>query len=208
MRLWELEEGDGDDVGIGFAGGGGARAGGAPVPVEQIIPEIEEPDDNEAGAEELARRDREVRERRERDNARGGENAQPAQPAVAREGPLVLRIAGGQPAGAGHGGPRAAGAPPRAPEPPARGGQRQQHPPRGHVGPRGGRGGGGGGAPRGGAGQGRQAAAHGRPHLNGANIEPDVRGLDEAQQAWVRQFVQLALEDQEHVLLQFEDDDI
>lgn len=226
MRLWELEEGDGDDVGIGFAGGRpGAPAGGAPVPVpvERIVPEIEEPDDDDEpdnmGPREMAVFRHLMNRHLVNENPRAGENGQVG---VAREGPLVLRIGGNQPAGAGRGGPRAAGAPPRAPVPPARGGHQ---PLRGQAGPRGGREGGvrigGGQNPqphrqnnRGGGGRGGAqrhngaAAAHGRPDINVDNIvEPDGQGLDVHHRAWVRQFVQLALEDQEDMLLEFEDDE-
>ncbi|KAK4680039.1 hypothetical protein QC764_209480 [Podospora pseudoanserina] len=67
MRLWELELGDGADVGYGFAGGGGeARAGGGP-PLRPPAPQ----------------------------QPAGG----PAQEVgIAREGPLVLRIAANNPA--------------------------------------------------------------------------------------------------------------
>ncbi|SPQ21842.1 282b236b-3920-44cb-ac0a-1831aacc73f0 [Thermothielavioides terrestris] len=51
MRLWELEMGDGDDVGIGFEGGPGGGAGrGAPAVVvlaQELVPEIEEPEEED-----------------------------------------------------------------------------------------------------------------------------------------------------------------
>ncbi|KAL2256635.1 hypothetical protein VTK26DRAFT_1379 [Humicola hyalothermophila] len=121
MRLWELELGDGDDVGYGFAGGpggGGAAAAAAPaVPAQEVIPVIEEPSEDEE--EEAARA------------ARRGAAAQPGgqqamdggQVGIAREGPLVLRIAANQAAGAARGGPRGRAGAPAAGQPgPARGG--------------------------------------------------------------------------------------
>lgn len=100
MRLWELELGDGDDVGYGFEGG----AGGAPaapavgaLPAHGVIPEVEESDEEEEIQE--AREAAEVPQ--EEAQAGGG------QVGIAREGPLVLRIAANQPAGTGRGGPRA-----------------------------------------------------------------------------------------------------
>lgn len=225
MRLWELEEGDGDDVGLGFAGGrgGGAPAGGAPIPVEPVVPQMEEPEDGDE-VQEPAGRDRQ----RDNHEAHGADDARVG---VAREGPLVLRIAGNPPAGAGRGGPRVAGVPPRAPVPPARGGQNQQHPLAGQAGPaRGGRGGGGAAARRGGgrgaaqyAGQNNRAGGRGgAQQRNGGMAAQGVQlfgpilemmradalpaRLDAPQEAWVRQFVQLALEDREDLLAEMEQD--
>ncbi|KXX74598.1 E3 ubiquitin-protein ligase itt1 [Madurella mycetomatis] len=98
MRLWELEMGDGNDVGYGFAGGAGGVAGHlapapVPVPADGLIPEIEEPEEEEQ-AQPAAAQPQDA-------HANGG------QVGIAREGPLVLRIAANQPAGAGRGGPRA-----------------------------------------------------------------------------------------------------
>ncbi|PNP55052.1 hypothetical protein THARTR1_04741 [Trichoderma harzianum] len=90
MRLWELEGGDGDDVGIGFAGGRGAAANnGANEAVlqgeealDEIGLEIEEVDDEVEGNVDA--------------NANANapvqldENGQRV--AVAREAPLVLRL--------------------------------------------------------------------------------------------------------------------
>lgn len=259
MRLWELEDGDGDDVDYGFAGG--ARAHQQQVPqqqqqqqergvVERIIPEIEEPEDEEVEA----RPGRYGVFGREANGNPDGDNGGHQQVGVAREGPLVLRIAGAgnQPPGAGRGGPRAGAAaqvPPAAPAPPARG-QAGQQPLRGQAGARGRRAGariggegaaaarrppgapaaaGGGGAHRqnnrgrgGGVQQQRHnvaAAAHGPAYGQGNRGGPNVnvenaeqaggRGggdLDPAQEAWVRRFVQLALNDREEVLLEFDSD--
>lgn len=136
MRLWELEEGDGDDVDIGFFGGrrrvdngddgNGGELGGDGGDDEfgdiaeqaraeellfghlNVVPEIEEPDtdpeDNAvrngaAGAPGAAGF---------QGDAQQQQNQPPREVAVAREGPLVLRIGGDDvlPRGAGRGGPR------------------------------------------------------------------------------------------------------
>ncbi|KAB5575870.1 RING finger protein [Coniochaeta sp. 2T2.1] len=255
MRLWELEHGDGDDVDYGFAGG--ARRPDPQPEQEQpqapepgrIVAVVEEPDEVRVRGEEIVFGQR--RRDGENGNNDGNQPQQNGQPvAVAREGPLVLRIAGNQPAGAGRGGPRGGHAPP-VPAAPARGG-RQAHLRGGQAGLRGGRGGragaraggpggdgrrGGGNAGRGAAhrqnirgGQGFQqrhnaaAAAHGHvaadveqaaflPEelmdgaLEGGDWDVEDGGdLDAVQRAWVRQFVQLALNDQEDVLLGFDSD--
>ncbi|EAQ90586.1 hypothetical protein CHGG_02521 [Chaetomium globosum CBS 148.51] len=91
MRLWELEQGDGDDVGIGFAGGAGGGVGQPPaliMPAQELIPEIEEPEEDE----EEVRAARDAAARHHDAHANGG------QVGIAREGPLVLRIAANQPA--------------------------------------------------------------------------------------------------------------
>lgn len=95
MRLWELEEGDGDGVGHGFAGGvggGGAVAAPRVVAIEDLIPVIEEPDDDLEVIPVAPQPEPPIN------------GAQ--QVGIAREGPLVLRIAANQPAAAGRGGPR------------------------------------------------------------------------------------------------------
>ncbi|AEO62662.1 uncharacterized protein THITE_2107099 [Thermothielavioides terrestris NRRL 8126] len=117
MRLWELEMGDGDDVGIGFEGGPGGGAGrGAPAVVvlaQELVPEIEEPEEedlaNQAIGNEAAAQPEEAH------HLDGG------QVGIAREGPLVLRIAANQPAAPGRGGPRGRqpGAAAAAPQPAA-----------------------------------------------------------------------------------------
>lgn len=250
MRLWELENGDGDDVDYGFAGG--ARRPEPPVQVRpepaeeaRIVAVVEEPEEELVeGEEEIVFAQRRRDDGRHHDNHRA-QNGQPV--AVAREGPLVLRIAGNQPAGAGRGGPRGGHAghapPPAVPAAPARGGRQPLR--GGQAGARGGHPGGGarigvaggdgrrgnvgrGGAPhrqnnRGGGGGGRgaqrhnaAAPAHGAVHANGNHGPRDgdaerfevERGgdLDAAQRAWVRHFVQLALNDQEDVMLDFDSD--
>jgi E3 ubiquitin-protein ligase RNF14 len=251
MRLWELEHGDGDDVGIGFAGGA-RRAEPQPQPQQRpeegdrIVAVLEESDEEVIEREEIVFAQRRRDEENNNDNNNNAARGNGQAVAVAREGPLVLRIAGNPPAGAGRGGPRGghaghAAPPPAVPAAPARGGRQQLR--GGQAGARGGRGGGGGGARIGAAGrvaggrggggaphrqnnrggggrgaQGRNAAApaHGAVHANGNHgrraVGPEdfeVEGggdLDAAQRAWVRQFVQLALNDQEDVLLGFDSD--
>lgn len=52
------------------------------------------------------------------------------------------------------------------------------------------------------------AAARGRRVLNPDNVGPEEGELDEAQRAWIRQFVQLALIDEEDIMdLSDSDDD-
>lgn len=311
QRLWELEQGDGDDVGIGFEGGNGAapaaaagraaNPGGAAAAVavppgleglpEQRIMELlmadmdfetddELDDDRRAppvGGPEINGRHDEERAAQDRGAGRGA-----GEVAIAREGPLVLRIDGGggggrggvnQPA-AGRGG-RGGAAPAAAPNGQAagvggrgggrggggrgdnaRGGQGQgaaggannrgQHQNRGgapnnrhnnrnnnHNHPnhnngvgagaaRGGRGGGNGGAGAGAEGGNvvrGNVGGRARPNPNGPRMDfdnpnnpdnvqvnvPDGIRLDPQQEAWIRQFVHLALEDQEDLL--FDDDD-
>ncbi|OHE95954.1 RWD domain-containing protein [Colletotrichum orchidophilum] len=202
MRLWELEGGDGDNVDIGFAGGlqraqDAQDAAAEPAELIDLVPEIEEPDDSDS--------DTEV------DDA-----ARPARPLageVAREGPLVLRI-GADPAPRGGRGGAGVGAlhgpvPPAAPQAPPAPARRGGFPAaRGGRGGRGGRGNNGGGDARGRGGGGRQNQQHrlqaqrvpvGRHDEFDADVLEGLGDgeLDEAQQAWIRNFVQMALADQE-----------
>lgn len=213
-RLWELEEGDGDDVGIGFAGGAGGGGGAgrqrpvgdvgpAAVPrqgeargrpgeleVIRLVPEIEEPDDDSSGDEGSS------------DDEGGGAFGNAG---VAREGPLVLRIGGvgrrrgrrqqQQPVP-----PAVPPAPPAQQQPGGRGGRRNGPPPRMRGQGRQGRGGRGRGRGRGGRGGARAAGrdvAGGAHHMLVPQAEHDAEELDPAQQAWVRQFVLMALNDEE-----------
>ena len=117
MRLWELENGDGDDVGLGFAGGRGQDVQGE-IPAEIEIPEdIDVVGDAPMPVLQAA-------------PAQPQEEQAPGNPGgpvgVAREGPLVLRIGGNQPAGAGRGGPRGRAAIAPAPRQ-AGGGRGQDH---------------------------------------------------------------------------------
>lgn len=171
MRLWELEGGDGDDVGIGYAGGvrpveippdpeerevEAAVAADIVVNQPMDIPEIVEPDEEE-----------EIREER---------------PEIQREGPLVLRI--NQPL------------PPAAPAvpdpPPAVGGpqrpHRQQAQRRGN--PRGG---------HWGAAQRREPNARQQARIAQVQAQGAAE-REEANQRWVRMFVQMAMNDEEDEL--------
>lgn len=80
MRLWELEEGDGDDVGIGYAGG---VARNIPEEVAEIEPEQEE-----VGEFEVL----EMANDEPHDQPAQGPIDDAPQAALQREGPLVLRI--------------------------------------------------------------------------------------------------------------------
>lgn len=179
MRLWELEEGDGDDVVVGHAG--------AARPVE-IPPDPEEEQLEEAGPAEIEIL-RDIPEIVEPDD----EPDRPAEPRpeFQREAPLVLRINQVLPAAA-----------PAVPDPPPaanlnrnRGPQRQQQqggrgnpqlaPARGRFGRRGPN-------PRQ---QARDALAQGAAEQ------------EEANQRWVQMFVQMALNDEEDQLDSDEEED-
>ncbi|KAI3339908.1 RWD domain-containing protein [Ustulina deusta] len=209
MRLWELEGGDGDDVGIGYEGGDAMRnanvaAGQYGEHLEIVQPRAahQGPGGPRNEAAQLAPVPQPAQ--------------QPAQPqqhrperrvAVAREGPLVLRIEGPAIRGIGEVGPEAAIANPRAP-PAANPGD-----PRANAGHRGGRGGGNrqgrGGV---GANRNRGQGAVRRANNNAARIRqaqpaipvghngPQNPDLNPQQEAWIRQFVQLALNDEEHLV--------
>ncbi|KAM0204357.1 hypothetical protein ACHAPI_000110 [Fusarium lateritium] len=206
MRLWELEGGDGDDVGLGFIGGRGPAANPPPAFDDiELLPEVIESDDSDDEGEVNAQ-----------DNNRHlGGQGQGIE--IAREGPLVIRLVDNQ----ARDGRRAI--PPAAPDAP------QQHAGRGHHGPprgaagrgrgaRGGRGGaaavrGRGGGPRGGgpaANVNRQRGNPRQPQLPQAALDQDENnqaGLDPAQEAWVRRFVQMALNDEEDLVEGDSDDD-
>lgn len=283
MRLWELEDGDGNDVGIGFAGGRGQRARPAEVQVPIMV---EEPEDiNVVGDAPAVLAAQVAPDRAGQEGRPPGDAPRPAQ--VAREGPLVLRIDGGNaPAGPGRGGPRGRAGNAQAaavgrgqnnhqPNPPPQGGgrgrgrgavqQQGRGAPRGGGGPA--RGGGARFAQRGqarGAGRGQRqlvdvlpgAQLPPEPNVNNNNIRGvhqaqaqvqapagqqqhqqqrhrnnnnnneeqlrgagdawavdleagngDEGGLNAAQQAWIRQFVQLAMDDEEDEMLDDEDED-
>ncbi|KAI1814536.1 RWD-domain-containing protein [Poronia punctata] len=235
MRLWELEGGDGDDVGIGFEGGDAMRNANVVAGqygehleiVEQprVAPRAPENDANGEVQQNLPLEQANA-------EAQGRQQPVPAQvahperrPAVAREGPLVLRIEGLAGQARGRGGQRqreVGGAHPA--EPPVAGARANG----GHRGGRGGnRRGRGGAAPN-------QANANRNPaqrpgrannHHNNNNNN-GVRGVqhpppgmgavprpngglprdDEDDDvnpmhaAWIRHFVQLALNDEEHLI--------
>ncbi|KAK3311748.1 RING finger protein [Apodospora peruviana] len=234
MRLWELENGDGDDVGLGFAGGVGGGPGGddrAAVDVPDL-PEVgaDEPADDVIIWRENPGPDGLPFEPVEAFNGPEEENVAPV--VIDREGPLVLRIGGNELRGAVRGGPRGRAANANVPRPR---GEQNNHNPRG-----GGRGrgrgqqqqhaiqaGGRGAAvaqqqPPGGAQQQRRNNINNNNQnqnqnnregdgLQGgdawpvADDDPEAEGvliLNAEQAAWVRQFVQLALDDEEP-----EDDD-
>ena len=182
MRLWELEDGDGDNTGLGFAGGQRMALRRAPPRVEEPVPAVEAIDNEDAPRNQR------------RPNHQLDENGRPI--AVAREAPLVLRLLDG---------PNDAPvpAPVPAPQPLPAAGRGQNLPQRGGAAQRGqqfGRGRGGRGAARGARGRGRQANGPvggpvGGPARN-ANAGVNA-GLGAAQEAWVRHFVQMALLDAE-----------
>ncbi|KAK1826091.1 RWD domain-containing protein [Podospora conica] len=201
MRLWELEEGDnGSDVDENDARPPMPNAG--PV-VGHPEPEIEEPADDIVDHEINAM----LQAVAEANPGNGAPQPNAPEPlgadvGIAREGPLVLRIAANNPpAGAGRGGPRgrpavaapiggvrggAAGARGRG----GRGGQRGRGAGRGRQNNQGDQ------AARGGQQQGQQRRIIRRGGGDGA-LEAEDGELDAEQQAWVRQFVRDALNDEE-----------
>ncbi|KAK1989358.1 RWD domain-containing protein [Colletotrichum cereale] len=191
MRLWELEGGDGDNIDYGFAGGArqvqAQDEGPDLVEIVDLVPEIEEPDDSDSDTEP--------------DDA-----PQPPPPpagGVAREGPLVLRIAADPAPRGGRGGAAAAGAahgpvPPAAPPAPVNPARRGGPPIRGGRGGRGNRGA----DARGGRQQNQQRNQAVRVPVVGRNGEIGIGlmnadELDPVQEAWIRRFVQMALDDEE-----------
>jgi E3 ubiquitin-protein ligase RNF14 len=210
MRLWELEGGDGDDVGIGYAGG---RAAAAPEP-EDVVGAAAD-DDNGFGPEAvevLAPFDDEARDefRREMQGlladgnvGQGGwialNNAipvppVPAHPEAEREGPLILRInqAPHQPA------PAIA---PVDPDPPRAGrrnrGPAARQPPRQNVNPR----------QQPGAHAGRRVVRQQQRPQGQADLRVPPAQQEAAHQAWVQMFVQMALNDEEDQLEWDSDDE-
>lgn len=197
MRLWELEEGDGDDVGLGFLGGHRL-----PAVREEPPPQAR----HEVAQERYIEPDHARRDRMANGIAPMYQPA-PDPMAVAREAPLVLRL-GHDPNVPQPVAPREAQAP--APAAAAVRGQNQ----RGRGGgaqrggqqaarARGGRGGRGGRRNQRGRGQApADAAGEGMAPGNGGMVV-----LDEAQQAWVRRFVEMALLDVEDEVEDDSDDD-
>ncbi|KAI0157676.1 RWD-domain-containing protein [Xylariaceae sp. FL1272] len=218
MRLWELEGGDGDDVGADYEGGDALRnRNEAAGQYGEHLEIAQGPRPAREGEEEPQNQERQPLEPRpepaqaqlQQQDQQEQREARPA--VVAREGPLVLRIDGGVPVVR----------PPAVAEP--------QPQPRGNAGHRGGRGNRRG---RGAAGAHQQHDrnqnqnqgqanrrppynAMGRPIRGGRNAQANpgpvplhhlrARGnadqnadqLDPVQEAWIRQFVQLALNDEE-----------
>lgn len=205
MRLWELEGGDGDDVGIGYGGGAQPRQDAAEdqdhnnhhIAAQIGLPQQPAPD-LVVNVEEHALNPQIP--------------AVPAEPVLAREGPLVLRI--------GQLPPRAAALAQEvvAPNPqaarPRRPGQRLRHGARGpgaqaEERPAGGR-------------HAVAAAARRQANLQAQvprqvpqrrapqpavnHVAPPANGLDAANQLWVENFVRMALADEED-LVDWDSDD-
>ncbi|KAK7954525.1 hypothetical protein PG988_015219 [Apiospora saccharicola] len=233
MRLWELEGGDGADVGIAYGGGDALR--NANVPPGQygqhleIVAQDQDDSDDESEADvddappqaapaAAAPPPPHARQQAAAPNAApqgaAPRNAEPAeQQRVAREGPLVLRIEGNAPAargGRGGGNRQPAGAPAGG----GRGAGQAVNEGRQGLGGRGRRGGGH--AVPGNNRQNNRQRGQGQNHLvnrnarNGHNVEngqpPPAAGgggggqLNQVDEAWVRHFVQLALNDEEHLV--------
>lgn len=189
MRLWELEGGDGHDIGIGF---GGQRP--PPAQPEPVVLELEPVVEDVAEAEESEG------DESTRDDNDGNVPTEPngQRPAVAREAPLVLRVMDdGR----------------NAQQPPAAATQQQEQDHRGvdaGARGRGGRGAARGRAGRGGRGRGGRA---GRARQNQREAreqqqqEAENADLNPEQQAWVRRFLEMAMEDMEDHLHDDSDDD-
>ncbi|KAI1767692.1 RWD domain-containing protein [Hypoxylon sp. FL1150] len=214
MRLWELEGGDDGEAGIGYEGNAAVRNAGQYgqhlVFVEERFAEDDPGDESdEADLEEAPVAPPRPQPRPAPGQPRAPRNQANARVAVAREGPLVLRIEGDAP---------------RVDPPPVRVrvvGRNPDFPNPHHAvnpGQRGGRGnrrgrgrGRGAGADAGAGinrqnnrnrhqGQNQQLHNNGRNGQNGMGDGDELRGdgqLDARQAAWVRQFVQLALNDEE-----------
>lgn len=229
MRLWELEGGDGADVGIAYGGGDALRNANVPPGeygqhLEIVVQNQDESDDEpEPNVEDApppqaapAAADEQQQPAAPHAAPQGAapRNAEPAeQQRVAREGPLVLRIEGNAPAarvGRGGGNRQPAGA--------LAGGGRGagQAVNEGRQGPRGRGHRGGGHAAPGNNRQNNRQRGQGQNHpvnrnaRNGHNVEngqppPPAAGdgggqLNQVDEAWVRHFVQLALNDEEHLV--------
>lgn len=240
-RLWELQDGDeGGGGGQIFAFHGGAAIDINDMQHDHMSDDEEdwdsgdesesdwdehEADGMEPGHGQPAARGRGGQRGapRQRGGRGGGQNARrgPAAPAaaaaprqvdVAREGPLVLRIAmEPAPAAAAAAAGPAAPAAPAAPAPNNHNNNHHQHNNNNGVAQRGrggvpagrGRGGdgrargGGAGRGRGGAGRGRGQGRDGAVVVGGDRQQDDGNELDPAMAAWVRNFVELALVDNE-----------
>ncbi|OAR00060.1 hypothetical protein LLEC1_06492 [Akanthomyces lecanii] len=168
MRLWELEGGDGNDVGLGFGGGEGQVpvAAPAPAPVEEEIIVLP-PEEVESEGEESVL---------DENGANGDPAPEPGPRAGARGGAMAgARAGAGAARGRGRGAPGAAG----------RGrGRQNQHD----------------------EGRARQQQALQDRHQQeaeeavGEEVMEMLQGqaeLNPEQQAWIRRFVELALEDVE-----------
>lgn len=174
MRLWELEGGDGDDVGIGFGGGNRPRE-------VEIPPEVEEPEDEPAqilDAHVILPNVPEI-----------VEPPGPPRPELQREGPLVLRINQVAPAPAP--GPAVPDPPPPAVN--IRPNRQQRPPQRGRGMPP---------AVRG-PGMVRRGGRNPQQQGRGRAINLDEQGIagqEAVDRAWIQMFVQLAMNDEEDQL--------
>jgi E3 ubiquitin-protein ligase RNF14 len=181
MRLWELEGGDGDDVGIGYAGGVRERE-------VEIPPEIEEPGEEVAVDQ--------VQDQVLHDIPEIVEPPEEPEQELQREGPLVLRINQLPPAPAPG---------PAVPDPPPAVGNvhrlRGARHHRGH--PR---------LPPGGNGARRAPLVNPRrgQRNDERRIALDEEGNPIAQEAvdraWIQMFVQMAMNDEEDLLEDDEED--
>ncbi|KAH8198221.1 hypothetical protein TruAng_007605 [Truncatella angustata] len=210
MRLWELEGGDGNDVGIAYQGGDAIRNPNIqPGEYGQHLEIVQEAEDDESEPEidevnVAARNDGAARNRPPQGQAQAGQRDRPV--AVAREGPLVLRIEGNAPAVRGRHGQQPAPLPAAARGgPQAVNGGAQRGRGRGNRGR----------PPVGGAfaarqnnnnnnrAQGQNQRGNRAGRINGHNAEQQANNpleLNQIDELWVRHFVQLALNDQEHLL--------
>ncbi|KAI4862207.1 RWD-domain-containing protein [Hypoxylon rubiginosum] len=211
MRLWELEGGDDGEAGIGYEGNAPVRNAGQYGQHLEFVEERFAEDDSDEESDEADLEEAPAAAPRQQPRPAPGQ-PQPPVPrdqangrvAVAREGPLVLRIEGDAPQ---------ADAPPvraevvRRRHPGIPNGRGEIHAPnvQGQRGGRGNRRGRGAGINRQNnrnrhQGQNQQLHNNGRNGQNGMGDGEELRGdgqLDARQAAWVRQFVQLALNDQE-----------
>ncbi|KAK6849847.1 RWD domain-containing protein [Apiospora arundinis] len=237
MRLWELEGGDGADVGIGFGGGDALRNAnvepgqyGQHLEIVQVQAQAqaqapiqdESDDESEADVEDAppphaapaAGARQQPAAPPAAPQAVAPRNGEPAAQRVAREGPLVLRIEGNAPAARGGRGGAGGNRQPAVPAGGGRGAAQAVNE---------GRQGGGRGHHRGGQAapginrQNNRQRGQGQNHpvnrnaRNGHNVEngqqppPAAAGggggqLNQVDEAWVRHFVQLALNDEEHLV--------
>lgn len=224
MRLWELEGGDGDDIGLGFEGGQPPPA--APVrprPEDDVLALPGEVDGDEV--EDSEGEESVLGDNGAHGNNPSGDEAAPIEPrpAVAREAPLVLRVMDDPAARAARNEAQNAAAAQGDARPGRGRGGRGGHGDGNHRGNRGGaRGGAVAAGPVRAAARGRGRAAPGRGrrlhnqqaegqarHRQAVQVRPrqpmeQVEELDlehgllnAEQQAWVRRFVEMALEDME-----------
>ncbi|KAH6892125.1 RWD domain-containing protein [Thelonectria olida] len=235
MRLWELEHGDGDNVGLGFVGGGGPVANQPRGEEADLLPmhnfEVEDSDDeDDDDDDDVLNNDNGNNDNNVVNNNVGQLNHQGQAVAVAREAPLVLRLVDNQARDGRNGQRPVPPAAPDAPQPAARGhGPHRGNQGRGRGGRGGGRGGAGagargrGGGPPPGARGGGVGAVANRQRQNQRPQQPQQQappqnqgqnennnngaGLDAAQEAWVRRFVQAALIDEEDQFDGDSDDD-